>query len=48
MINIVAGLIAYSYQEKKPSLNIKREDLLVQHLRQTDKVSFLSENSQIK
>lgn len=28
MINIVACLVAYSYQEKKPSLNIRREDLL--------------------
>jgi len=28
MIAVVAGLVAYSYQPKKPSLNIKREDLL--------------------
>lgn len=28
MINVVAGLVAYSYQEKKPSLKIQREDLL--------------------
>jgi hypothetical protein len=28
MLNIVACLVAYSYQEKKPSLNIRREDLL--------------------
>ena len=27
MINVVASLVAYSYQEKKPSLNI-RKDLL--------------------
>ena len=25
MINVVASLIAYSYQEKKPSLNIRTE-----------------------
>jgi hypothetical protein len=28
MINVVAGLVAYSDQKKKPSLNIRREDLL--------------------
>ena len=28
MINVVACLVAYSYQDKKPSLNIKRQDLL--------------------
>jgi len=28
MINIVACLVAYSYQEKKPALNLRREDLL--------------------
>jgi hypothetical protein len=28
MINVVAGLVAYSYQDKKPSLNLRREDLL--------------------
>lgn len=28
MIDIVGSLVAYSYQEKKPSLNIRREDLL--------------------
>jgi len=28
MIDIVASLVAYSYQEKKPSLNIQRDDLL--------------------
>jgi len=28
MINVVAGLVAYSYQKKKPSLRIRREDLL--------------------
>jgi len=28
MIDIVASLVAYSYQEKKPSLNIRRDDLL--------------------
>jgi hypothetical protein len=28
MIAVVAGLVAYSYQDKKPSLNLKREDLL--------------------
>ena len=28
MINIVACLVAYSYQEKKPALNIKMENLL--------------------
>jgi hypothetical protein len=28
MVNVVAGLVAYSYQDKKPSLNIKRQDLL--------------------
>jgi hypothetical protein len=28
MIAVVAGLVAYSYQVKKPSLNLKREDLL--------------------
>jgi hypothetical protein len=27
MVNVVASLVAYSYQEKKPSLNI-RKDLL--------------------
>lgn len=27
-VNVVACLIAYSYQEKKPSLNIRRQDLL--------------------
>lgn len=26
--NIVAGLIAYSYQEKKPALNLREPDLL--------------------
>ena len=28
MINVVAGLLAYSYQEKRPSLNIRIDDLL--------------------
>jgi len=28
MINIVACLVAYSYQDKKPVLNLRREDLL--------------------
>ncbi len=28
MIDIVASLVAYSYQEKKPVLNIRRDDLL--------------------
>jgi len=28
MINVVAGLVSYSYQEKKPSLKIQRDDLL--------------------
>ncbi len=28
MIDIVASLVAYSYQEKKPALNIRRDDLL--------------------
>lgn len=27
MVNIVSGLIAYTYQEKKPSLHISRQDL---------------------
>ena len=30
MINVVAGLLAYSYQEKRPSLNIRADhDLLL-------------------
>lgn len=28
MVNAIASLIAYSYQEKKPSLNIRRKDLI--------------------
>ncbi|MDD2815288.1 MAG: transposase [Thiotrichaceae bacterium] len=28
MINIVAGLVAYSYQDKLPSLNIAKKDLI--------------------
>ena len=28
MIDIVASLVAYSYQKKKPVLNIRRDDLL--------------------
>lgn len=28
MISVVAGLVAYSYQDKKPSLNIGRKDML--------------------
>ncbi|MDD2816885.1 MAG: transposase [Thiotrichaceae bacterium] len=28
MINIVAGLVAYSYQDNKPSLNIAKKDLI--------------------
>jgi len=28
MINVVAGMLAYSYQEKRPSLNIRADDLL--------------------
>ena len=28
MINVVAGLLAYSYQEKRPSLNIRADVLL--------------------
>ncbi|GFO74862.1 transposase, IS982 family [Bathymodiolus platifrons methanotrophic gill symbiont] len=28
MVNAVACLVAYSYQEKKPALNLRREDLL--------------------
>jgi len=28
MINAIACLVAYSYQEKKPALNLRREDLL--------------------
>jgi hypothetical protein len=28
MINIVAGLFAYSYQDKLPFLNIARKDLI--------------------
>lgn len=27
MVNIIAGLIAYTYQDKKPSLNLTNEDL---------------------
>jgi hypothetical protein len=27
MINVVAGLLAYSYQEKRPSLNIRVDDI---------------------
>jgi len=27
MVNIIAGLIAYTYQDKKPSLNLTAEDL---------------------
>ena len=27
MVNVVAGLLAYSYQEKRPSLNIRVDDL---------------------
>ncbi len=27
MVNLIAGLIAYTYQEKKPSLKINRDDL---------------------
>ncbi|BAZ10881.1 transposase [Calothrix sp. NIES-4071] len=27
MANIIAGLIAYTYQDKKPSLNLTLEDL---------------------
>ena len=27
MVNVIAGLIAYTYQEKKPSLNLTIEDL---------------------
>jgi hypothetical protein len=26
LVNLVAGLIAYTYQTKKPSLNLSRED----------------------
>ena len=29
MINVVAGLLAYSYQEKRPSLNIRADDVLL-------------------
>lgn len=28
MIAVVAGLVAYSYQDKKPSVNLKTQDLL--------------------
>jgi len=28
MINIVACLVAYAYQDKKPALNLRRADLL--------------------
>ena len=28
MINVVAGLLAYSYQDKRPSLNIRVDDIL--------------------
>ena len=28
-LNVVASLVAYSYQEKKPSLNIRRQDLFI-------------------
>ena len=28
MINVVAGLVSYTYQEKRPSLKIQRKDLL--------------------
>jgi hypothetical protein len=28
MVNLVAGLIAYSYQPKKPSLGLRRDPLL--------------------
>lgn len=27
MVNIIAGLIAYTYQDKKPSLNLTTEEL---------------------
>ena len=27
MVNVIAGLIAYTYQEKKPLLNLTTEDL---------------------
>jgi hypothetical protein len=27
MVNIISGLIAYTYQDKKPSLNLTPEDL---------------------
>lgn len=29
MVNIISGLIAYTYQDKKPSLNLTPEDLAV-------------------
>jgi len=27
LVNVISALIAYTYQEKKPSLNIRREEL---------------------
>jgi hypothetical protein len=27
MVNVISGLIAYTYQDKKPSLNLTIEDL---------------------
>jgi hypothetical protein len=27
LVNVIAGLIAYTYQDKKPSLNLTIEDL---------------------
>jgi hypothetical protein len=28
IVNVIACLVAYSYQEKKPSLNLRHQDLL--------------------
>jgi hypothetical protein len=28
VVNVLACLVAYSYQEKKPSLDLRRQDLL--------------------
>ncbi len=28
MVNVIAGLIAYTFQSKKPSLKLKKDDLI--------------------
>ncbi len=43
MVNLIAGLIAYTYQEKKPSLKINRDDLQINEaLQDVEQINYVN------